>query len=156
MITNQKRDEAIANTLFLAWKSLAPIIERGECDDTMMTSTVYYSMRATRSGRVMRATRNDKSRELWNHARCIHVGLNVNAFIADRDAIPDIVSFRVDTPAWLDSLPDNQRQRAVDLSDGSSTSELASQWHVTPSAVSQTRKQLAESYAQFMHSNEED
>jgi hypothetical protein len=34
--------------------------------------------------------------------------VNLDAFISERNAIPDIVSFRLDTPAWLDSLTENQ------------------------------------------------
>ncbi len=30
--------------------------------------------------------------------------IGTNAYVSQRDTIPDIVSFRVDVPAWIDSL----------------------------------------------------
>jgi hypothetical protein len=152
--TPEAKQEAIANAFSLAWTNLVPLIERGQCDDTMITSTFYFALRATRSGRITRAVKHDHSRELWNHHRCIHAGLDISGYIADRDMVPDIVSFRVDTRAWLDSLPENQRKRAIEMGDGSDTKELAQRWHVSPSAVSQYRRQLTSSYSKFMHASE--
>ena len=148
------REEAADNAMYLTWHNLASMIEQDRCDDAMITTTFNYSLRATRSGRVMKAVHGSKFREIFSHHTCIHAGLAINAFISAKDDVPDIVSFRIDTPAWLDSLPETQRQRAIDMSDGSDTKELAQRWGVSPGAVSQTRQTLAKSYAKFMHASE--
>jgi DNA-binding CsgD family transcriptional regulator len=97
---------------------------------------------------MMRRVKGSKSRELWDHARntghSIVFGVDLDAFISERDTIPNIVSFRLDTPAWLDSLPEQQRQRAMELAEGTSTKELADRWGISAAAVSNCRRRLNE------------
>ena len=150
----EAKDEAVANSLFLAWHHFVSLVKKGKADDQLLTSSFYFACRQTRSGRMMRTVKGSKFRELWDHARntgqAIVCGIDLDAFISERDTIPDIVSFRLDTPAWLDSLTENQRQRAMELAEGTSTSELAKRWNVSPGAVSLYRRQLNESYQRFM------
>ena len=102
----------------------------------------------------MRTVRGSKFRELWDRERknghAIVTGLDFDAYVSKRNTIPDIVSFRVDTQAWLDSLTEAQRERALDLADGTRTGELAQRWGVSPCAVSLYRRQLNQSYERFM------
>jgi hypothetical protein len=56
----------------------------------------------------------------------------------------------VDTPAWLDSLSEIDRKRALDLASGAKTGDLAKLWKVSAPRVSMVRKELAKSYAEFM------
>jgi hypothetical protein len=155
----EAKDEAIANSLFLTWHNFAALVNAGKADDHLLTSTFYFACRATRSGRMMRAEKGNKSRELWAHAQhggqVIINGIDLDAFIGDRNSVLDVVAFRIDTLAWIDSLSENQRRRAMELADGTSTSELAQRWNVTPAAVSLYRRQLNVSYERFMNSERE-
>jgi hypothetical protein len=151
----EARDEAIANSLFLTWYQFASLVKRGKANDALLTATLYFACRQTRSGRVMRSVKASKSRELWDHVRkgghAIVAGLDLDAYVSKRNTVPDVVAFKVDTCDWLNSLTANQRERALDLAEGSSTSELARRWSVSPSAVSLYRRQLNESYDRFVN-----
>lgn len=151
----EARDEAVANSFFLTWHCTVSLVNSGKADDDMLTSTFWFSCRQTRSGRMMRTVKASKSRELWDLARknghAIVTAVDFDAYVSTRNAVPDIVAFRLDTAAWLESLTDHQRQRALDLADGSSTKELAERWKVSPAAVSLYRRQLNQSYERFMN-----
>jgi hypothetical protein len=151
----EAKDEAVANSLFLAWHHFVSLAKKGKADDQLLTRSFYFACRQSRSGRLMRTVKGSKFRELWDHAgntgHAIVCGIDLDAFISQRDRIPDIVSFRLDTPAWLASLPENQRQRAMELAEGTSTKELADRWGVSAAAVSNSRRQLNESYERFMN-----
>jgi hypothetical protein len=148
--TPEARDEAVSNSLYLTWHNFMPLVECGKADDALLTSTFYYSCRATRSGRVMRAVKHSKFRELWSHMERDMRGLDLDSFVHERNSVPDIVSFRLDTPAWLDSLTPAQRERALVLGQGTDTKEVARMFNVSAPAVSQWRKTLEASYRQFM------
>jgi hypothetical protein len=151
----EAKDEAVANSLFLTWHHFVSLVKRGKADDALLTSAFYYSCRQTRSGRMMKTVKASKFRDLFDHERrhghAIVCGINLDAFVSPRDTIPDVVSFRIDTPAWLDSLTEHQRQRAMELAEGTSTKELAQRWRVSAAAVSLYRRQLNESYERFMN-----
>jgi hypothetical protein len=85
------------------------------------------------------------------HRFRIVTGLDLDAFIAKRNTIPDAVAFRIDTAEWLATLSDRQRRRAKDLAEGYSTSECARRWGVSAAAVSLYRRQLNESYQRFLN-----
>src|SRR5262245_21453756 len=130
--TPEAKDEAIANSLFLTWHHFTGLVRKGNADDKLLTSTFYYSMRQTRSGRMMRTVRCGHFRELFDHARngveAIVTGLNLDAYVSRHTTVLDVVAFRLDTRDWLDSLTEKQRQRAVDLAEGRSTQECARDW----------------------------
>jgi hypothetical protein len=152
----EARDEAVANSLFLTWNCLVSLVEQGRADDALLTSTFWFAMRQTRCGRMMRAVKASKSRELWDHVRrgghAIVTGLDLDQFIGKRGTIPDAVAFKIDTADWLATLSDRQRRRAIELAEGHSTSECAGRWGVSAAAVLLYRRQLNESYARFMAS----
>jgi hypothetical protein len=151
----EAKDEAVANSLFLAWHHFASLVEQGRANDALLTSTFWFAMRQTRCGRMMRVVRASKSRELWDHVRrgghAIVTGLDLDAFIGKRNTIPDAVAFKVDTADWLASLTDRQGRRAIDLAEGHSTSECARRWGVSAAAVPLYRRQLNESYERFIN-----
>ena len=68
-----------------------------------------------------------------------------------RTSVLDVVAFRIDTQAWLESLTEDQRKRAIDLAEGRSTKECAQRWNVSQAAVSLYRRQLNRSYKRFMN-----
>ena len=150
----EAKDEAVANSLFLTWHHLTRLVNDGKADDELLTSTFWFSVRQTRSGRMMRTVKNSHSRELFDYARkgghVILRGVDLDVYVGRRNAVPDIVAFRIDTQAWLDSLTEHQRHRAIDLADGRTTQECAKNWGVSEAAVSLYRRQLNRSYERFM------
>jgi hypothetical protein len=59
--------------------------------------------------------------------------------VADTTPIPEQVAFRIDIPAFLNTLNDRQRAMAYDLASGMGTGEVARKYNVSPGAVSQFR-----------------
>jgi hypothetical protein len=151
----EAKDEAVANSLFLTWHHYVSLVKKGKADDALLTSAFYFSCRQTRSGRMMKTVKASKFRDLFDLARrngrSIVCGVDLDGFISERDTIPEIVSFRLDTPAWLDSLTEHQRQRAMELAQGTSTKELAERWGVSAAAVSNSRRELYQNYERFMN-----
>jgi hypothetical protein len=71
--------------------------------------------------------------------------------IEDRRAGPaEVAATRIDFAAWLDTLPRRDRGIAESLAIGSRTSEVATQFQVSESRVSQLRRELADSWHAFV------
>ena len=74
----------------------------------------------------------------------------LEAVVEDRRTpVPDQVWFRVDFPAWLETLPGRERQVAESLMLGQTTGEVAQEAGVSPSRVSQLRRELEASWFGF-------
>ena len=63
--------------------------------------------------------------------------------------VPDQVWFRLDVPAWLDTLKHRQRQVALRLAQGDSTTQVAAAFGVTMGRISQIRRELYRSWLGF-------
>jgi len=63
--------------------------------------------------------------------------------------VPDIVAFRCDFPAWLNTLSRRDRRIAEFLSLGNRTTDVAKRFNVSAGRVSQLRRELAESWKNF-------
>ena len=149
----EAREEAVANAMFLAWYYLVGLVGDGTATDHTMASTFYFACKQTRSGRAPQNREvNDvsRSRDIYSVRHAVSGGIELDAYVADRTPIPEIVAFRIDTQDWLDSLSDQQRQRASDLASGLTTKECAARWRVTSAAVAFYRRLLNESYQRFV------
>jgi hypothetical protein len=150
----EARQEAVTNAMALAWTNFCLLVSRGMATDKLLTSTFHFALKQTRAGRMTKVVKHSRFRELFDHERrtghAIVRGLNWELFVDPRDDVPTIVSFKVDTPAWIDSLPDIQRKRALDLATGASGKDLAKRWNCSAPRVTQIRNELAKSYHDFM------
>jgi hypothetical protein len=63
--------------------------------------------------------------------------------------VPDIVAFRCDFPAWLETLSCRDRRIAKFLALGNRTSDAARKFDVCEGRISQLRRELAESWKAF-------
>jgi hypothetical protein len=70
--------------------------------------------------------------------------------------VPDIVAFRCDFPAWLKTLRRRDRRIAETLALGHRTQHVARKFKVSEGRVSQLRRELATSWAQFVGDNSAD
>jgi hypothetical protein len=145
----EARDEAVANVLADTWEQFVSLVERALANDTLLTTTFHFACKRTRSGRQSGKVKNSAYKELFNHAKRVS-DLPMDAFVSDRVGVYEAVQFRVDTADWLDQLPENHRNRAIDLASGESPSDLASRWCVSRAAVTGEKRYLESSYAEFM------
>ena len=78
------------------------------------------------------------------------------AVVQDTRATPvfDIVAFRVDFADWLASLSRRDRRIAESLALGNRTTDVAKRFNVCAGRVSQLRRELAESWRQFVGETE--
>ncbi len=148
------REEAVQNTLALAWHSYLSLIRQGRGDDpALIRSVLWYSVKQTKAGRALPTGDAAKPKDVFVYAKrgcAAFERVDLRAFVNDQTPIPDAVSFRVDFPAFLATLGDRQREITLDLMDGMGTGECAARHGVTPARISQTRALIAEKYAEFV------
>jgi hypothetical protein len=74
----------------------------------------------------------------------------LEAIVEDsRTPVPDQVAFRIDFPAWLNSQTKRNRRIAEALAVGSTTSEVARRFKLSPGRISQLRQQFHQSWRGF-------
>ena len=148
----ESRDEAVSAALFLTWRCATRLVRAGKLTDDTLTSAFYYSCKKVRSGHALRSSHFPDLFESprFGQPPIVNGGLNLDAYASDQTPIPDLVSFRLDTPEWLDSLTPRQRARAVYLASGATTKDCAREWGITTQAVSTYRRQLNASYRRFL------
>jgi len=150
----EAKEEAVQNTLALAWKSFRALILQGRAGEAgILRSVLWYSIRQTRVGRMLRASDNTKHKDVFVNAkrgRVKFIRSELNHFVSDDTPIPDAVSFRMDVPTFLATLTDRQHRMAEDLMTGETTSTVAEVYGVTPGAVSQFRTRFKKLLLAFM------
>jgi hypothetical protein len=144
VLNPEARDEAIQNTTALAWKHWVRLAETGRAaDEGLLGSVWWYAVKQTRVGRTI--TRGDGKRgqsrhDVYDRPHGTTVDhTNFDHFISPTTPVPDQVAFRLDLPAFLDTLSERQRGMAADLAAGMTTTKVARKHGVTPGAVSQFR-----------------
>ena len=74
----------------------------------------------------------------------------IDAIVQDKRApVADQVAAKMDVGAWFATLTKRMKQIAKDLAFGCSTSEVARKHGVTAGRISQLRRTLEESWAEF-------
>jgi RNA polymerase sigma factor (sigma-70 family) len=75
----------------------------------------------------------------------------MEVLVEDRRSGPaEIAASRMDFAAWLGSLPKRDRRIAVTLASGETTGETAKRFDVSPSRISQFRRELQQSWNDFV------
>jgi hypothetical protein len=83
---------------------------------------------------LRRLNSNDAKEEVWKEM-----------LIADRTATPaDLAASRIDFPKWLTTLRRRDRKIALTPATGETTKEVARRFCISPSRVSQVRRELEE------------
>ena len=67
----------------------------------------------------------------------------------------DLAAFRIDFPDWLGTLSGRDRRIVEDLAFGERTGDVAVKYGVSPSRISQMRRQLQEGWEAFIGDEEE-
>ena len=96
--------------------------------------------------RVRRLDRFDRRENTW-----------MEVLVEDRRSGPaEIAASRMDFTAWVLSLPKRDRKIALTLAAGETTAEAAKQFGVSPSRISQVRRELQQSWDDFVGEGDTD
>lgn len=158
----EQRQEHIAEALAYTWQAFARLAELGKVELAYASALARFGVARIRVGRRVagRWTRNDV---LSPHARH-RGGYQIErldridseettwqeAVVEDRTAGPaEIAATRIDFAEWLGTLSSRNRRIALLLAQGEQTGEVADKEGVSPGRISQIRRELQVSWAEF-------
>ena len=151
----EAREEAIQNTLALAWKFFLRLADQGKADqENVVSQMIGFAIKHTKMGRSIVGTDRKRPKDVIDYARRRMRGVSIeptdlNCHIGKSASVPDAAAFRIDTPTFLATLSERDRGIALDLASGLGTSEVARSWSVSPAAISQFRTRFKKWYEQF-------
>ncbi len=154
------REDLVAEVVASAYLNFARLVERNKLDVAYPTPLARYAVKQIRAGRRV-GNRNDIRDLLSNRAK--RAGTIVGGLleldergrwqellVEDRKTRPaDVATCRVDFQAWLATLTVRNRRIAEALAAGSSTTEVAERFGISPGRVSQLRRELHEGWCEF-------
>ena len=144
-----KREEAVQNTLALAWKFLHALFRQGRSPE-IWKSVVWYAIKQTKCGRMVQG--QPKAKDAYERRRRGRVrfeSVHLNDLIGRKTLVFDQVVFRVDVPQFLSTLKPRNQLLACDLAVGMTTTEAASKYGVTPGAIAQFRSRFKRWHDEF-------
>jgi hypothetical protein len=171
-----KRDDAVAETVALAWRWFLRLIAQGKEIDDFVMVLADYAVRHVRSGRHLCGQERAKDVLSVRAQRIKGFGVQslscstrrsleelhgqphgqqlIDAFeerLMDntQSPVPDQAAFRIDYPRWLSQLPQRNRAIAQDMALDHSTQDLAIRHQVSPGRISQLRRELFADYRRF-------
>jgi hypothetical protein len=150
----EKRDEAIAEMVALAWKSFVNLARRGKDATQFPMALARYAAQGVHNGR--RLCGQEKIRDVLSpRAQQQHnftvvslpEGSSLNGNVFDealidntQTPVPEQVSFRIDFPAWRLTRSDRDRRVIDDLMVGERTLDVANKHGLTAARISQLRR----------------
>jgi hypothetical protein len=157
-------EEAIADGVVLCLLSFRRLYEQGRADTVTASNLAWYAAKQIRIGRSASCRQNsqDLMSRYAQRRRGIRVArLDVNEarerdwvveLVQDRrSTVLDHVAARLDVTAWLATLGLRTQRIAADLARGCTTTEVAERFGLSPARISQLRRELARSWAEFQH-----
>ena len=151
----EAREEAIQNTLALAWKFFLRLVEQGKADqENVVSQMIGFAIKHTKMGRSLVGTDHKRPKDVIDYAKRRMRGvaiepMEIDHYIGKSASVPDSAAFRIDTPAFLATLSERDRGIALDLATGMGTTEAAHKWSLSPGAISQFRTRFKAWYDQF-------
>jgi hypothetical protein len=152
----ERREEAVAEMVALAWKWHLRLAERGKDSTRFPTVLATFAARAVRSGRKLAGM--DRAKDVLSpQARQRHGfavaklpdystldGSPLHEALHDNTQSPvdEQVCFRIDFPAWRASRTERDRRVLDDLMLGERTLEVAGKYGLSPGRVSQLRREF--------------
>ena len=157
-----RRHDFVAEVVANVAVAVARLARRGELERAFPTPLVCYAVKQVRSGRLVGGRLNVRDVTstycgLRKGVRIVHFDDQPDtstewkeSLLEDRRAGPaETAAARIDTAAWLGSLPIRNRRIAETLATGETTKATAKQHGVTPGRVSQLRRELESSWLEF-------
>jgi hypothetical protein len=152
----------VAEVVALAWKWFVRLACRGKDAKRFARAIATFAARAVRSGR--RLCGQERARDVHSSVARRRHGFSVASLPAyppagslveealrdDTHTAPDAsAAFRIDFPAWLNTLPDRDRKVAEALMVGERTTDVAHHHGLSPARVSQLRRELMDRWHDF-------
>jgi hypothetical protein len=151
-MTPDTRQEAIANALALTWMFIYRLFKKGRSDEPgILRSCLWYAVKQTKEGRTPQGC--PRAKDLFHVRRfgkARFEEFDAEQFVGRFTPVFDQVSFRLDVPAFLDTLNSRQRNMALDLAGGMSTTEAATKYNLSPGRISQFRRLFKSLFDEFM------
>jgi DNA-directed RNA polymerase specialized sigma24 family protein len=147
--------EAIADCVAHAWEGYLSLIRRGKQPWAFPTMLATFAAQRTKVGRKVGKEMNAK--DVYNAAyagrtRLEHPdGPSWHELMADdmQTPVPDQVAFRIDFPAWLDTLAERQRDIAEMLLAGCMAGDVAKRFGLSNGRVTQIRQELIAEWERY-------
>jgi hypothetical protein len=161
----EAREEAVTEVVANAACAYERLFQRGELHRAFASSLAKYAIAHYFAGR--RTGSPDNSRDVYSllvprkacqSIRSTHASkLSTDAWVAGlvdnrQTSIPDQVSFRMDFPRWLAHQTPRNKRIAERLCLGYTTSEVSREFKISAGRISQLRRQLADSWADYLGS----
>jgi hypothetical protein len=173
---DDRRAEAVQETLALAWRYFVGLARRGKDPLAFPAVLAGYTARHVRQGR--RLCGQEKGRDVMSplaqrrhgfrvgplppSARTSHEELHgavhgqrrQDAFeerLQDNTVtpVPDQVQFRIDFPAWLETLTPRERRLVHEMAANERTLDLSRRFELSPARISQLRRELHDDWSRF-------
>jgi hypothetical protein len=157
------KEEAVAEMVALAWRWFVRLAGRGKDASRFPRALATFAARAVNAGRRLNGQEAAKDVLSWQ-ARRRH-GFGVEALpdfdtpgdeslagaLRDntRTPPPEQAAFRLDFPAWLGTRTRRDRNVIEELMRGGRTAEVSEAFGISPSRVSQMRKEFRADWARF-------
>jgi hypothetical protein len=158
----EAREEAIQDAISHALAAYRCLVAQNKTDRAFPTVLARHAVGHVREGRPLGTRQNSRDvlsrtaqlrkRFLVQQFSCFddHSRPWAEAVIEDhRTPVPDQAAFRIDFSTWLAILSGRDRQIAINLAVGQSTSEVAQQFGVSFARISQKRRELQASWITF-------
>jgi hypothetical protein len=170
----QTQDDLIQNAESLCWKAWVSETAKGKDPAGYVSMIALRAVHATFAGRhierqqspkdvlsprakrmrgfqVERLGTTARSREELNRVGGQHEADAAEERLSDtRTPVPDQAAFNIDFAEWLGTLSPRDREMALGLMAGDSTTEAAERFGLTQGRISQKRRQLAESWEEYV------
>jgi hypothetical protein len=153
----EAREEAVRDVVARACLAYRRLAERGELARAWASPLARYAVAQHRAGR--RVGTSAASQDVYAARAPGSAGLDRlsagddwrYALVDDRrTSVPDQVAFRLDFPRWLQRQSPRNRRLVAQLVRGDTTTEVAQACALSPGRVSQLRRELAASWAEFL------
>jgi DNA-directed RNA polymerase specialized sigma24 family protein len=148
--------EAVSDCVAHAWEGYAFALRAGKEPWHFPTMLAVFAARKTKVGRKVGKEMNCK--DVFNAARAQRAQLEYCADEPDwqevltyntETPVHEQAAFRIDFPAWLETLPSRNRVIAEALADGNTAQDVARRLQVSPGRMTQLRQELRDDWNWF-------
>jgi hypothetical protein len=152
----EAREDSIGEGIVHSLLAYVRLHDQGRAEVATPSSLAWYSSKHVKRGRPAGGRMNGKEplSRYGQISNDIEVdrqrGNWIDAMVEDKRApVADLVAAKVDVGAWFATLTKRMNEIAKDLAFGYSTSEVARKYGVTAGRISQLRRTLEQSWAEF-------
>jgi hypothetical protein len=171
-----RKDDAIQETLALAWRWFVRLIEKGKNPLSFPMVLAAYAARAVKCGRRICGQERGKDvmsalAQQRHHFSVEALPFSLISSFEERYSlahgqqkqdtfeerlrdntqtpVPEQVCFRIDFPAWLTTLTPRERRLVDEMAQNERTFDLSQRFDLSPGRISQMRRELHNDWARF-------